>query len=193
LKDSLDLSITGLDDWRDVVSALHRMLVGALGRYLRVYPHCVLSPLKVEAVAPGGTSRLDPEALCGFSDQQMTAFITRMLRVGAVNLQKYVANRGGYPYWHSEIFPAADYQALHRVLLWTLYLNQEFTEGETEFLYQSRKISPRTGALLLAPAGFTHTHRGNTPRGGNKYIATGWVLYPDARELYARTASRPCS
>jgi len=75
---------------------------------------------------------------------------------------------------------------LHRTLLWTAYLNEGFEAGETEFYYQQRKIVPRTGALLIAPAAFTHTHRGNRPRGGDKYIATSWILFQRAEALYAR-------
>jgi len=28
---------------------------------------------------------------------------------------------------------------LHHSMLWTIYLNEEFSEGETEFLYQYKK------------------------------------------------------
>ena len=73
-------------------------------------------------------------------------------------------------------------------MLWTLYLNDGFAEGETEFLYQGRKIVPRTGSLLVAPAAFTHTHRGNRPQGGDKYIATSWVLFRRAEALYPDVA-----
>ena len=69
---------------------------------------------------------------------------------------------------------------LHRTLLWTIYLNDGFGEGETEFLHQRRKIAPRTGSLLIAPTAFTHTHRGNMPKGGDKYIATSWILFQRA-------------
>ena len=63
-------------------------------------------------------------------------------------------------------------------------VNDAFEDGETEFHYQRRRIEPRTGSLLIAPAGFTHTHRGNRPKGGNKYIATSWVLFERAEKLY---------
>jgi hypothetical protein len=43
---------------------------------------------------------------------------------------------------------------------------------------------PRTGDLLIAPTAFTHTHRGNRPRGGDKFIATGWILFQRAEALY---------
>ena len=59
-----------------------------------------------------------------------------------------------------------------------------FGAGETEFLYQRRRIEPRTGSLLLAPAAFTHTHRGNTPAQGDKYIATSWILFRRAEHIF---------
>ena len=105
---------------------------------------------------------------------------------GAINLQRYRAGEGGYPYWHCEQYPKLDQgEALHRAVLWTVYLNDDFTAGETEFLYQGRKVTPRTGSLLIAPGGFTHTHRGNRPTGGDKVIATSWVLYQRAESLFA--------
>ncbi|MDN3921158.1 2OG-Fe(II) oxygenase [Pelomonas sp. PFR6] len=100
-------------------------------------------------------------------------------------MQKYFGDQGGYPYWHSEQHPTpGPGEGMHRALLLTIYLNEGFEAGETEFLYQQRKIAPRTGSLLIAPGGFTHTHRGNRPLGGHKYIATSWVLYQRAEQLY---------
>ena len=62
-----------------------------------------------------------------------------LLRPGAINLQWYTAGEGGYPYWHCELFPRdPGGETLHRHLLWTLYLNDGFAEGETEFLFQQR-------------------------------------------------------
>ena len=75
-------------------------------------------------------------------------------------------------------------ETLHRVVLWSLYLNDGFAEGETEFFHQQRKIVPQTGSLLIAPAGYTHTHRGNMPKGGDKYIATSWVLFQRPEVLF---------
>jgi hypothetical protein len=37
---------------------------------------------------------------------------------------------------------------------------------------------------LIAPAAFTHTHRGNRPLGGDKVIATSWVLFQRAEQLF---------
>ncbi len=97
------------------------------------------------------------------------------------------ADQGGYPYWHCEQYPRdAQCEALHRVLLWTLYLNDDFDEGETEFLFQQRKVRPAVGTMVIAPAAFTHTHRGNRPRGGDKFIATSWVLFRRAEQLFVQ-------
>ena len=79
---------------------------------------------------------------------------------------------------------APDAETLHRHVLWTIYLNDGFDAGETEFLFQQRKIAPRTGDLLIAPTAFTHTHRGNKPQNGDKFIATSWILFQRAETLY---------
>jgi len=78
----------------------------------------------------------------------------------------------GYHLWHCEDSTRRD---CGRLLTFILYLNDEFEAGETEFLYLEKRIKPTTGTLLLFPGAFTHTHRGNPPIGGTKYIITGWV------------------
>ena len=49
--------------------------------------------------------------------------------------------------------------------------------GETEFLYQSLRVSPKKGTVIIWPSGYYHTHRGNPPLSGVKYLATGWLEY----------------
>jgi len=80
----------------------------------------------------------------------------------------------GYHLWHSEVSNRND---SNRILAWTVYLNDEFEAGETEFLYQQYRYKPSKGDVIIFPAAFTHTHRGNPPIGGNKYIITGWVEF----------------
>jgi hypothetical protein len=38
--------------------------------------------------------------------------------------------------------------------------------------------------MVIAPAYFTHTHRGNVPVSNNKYILTSWVLFNQAQQIY---------
>jgi Rps23 Pro-64 3,4-dihydroxylase Tpa1-like proline 4-hydroxylase len=80
----------------------------------------------------------------------------------------------GYHIWHYENGTRAN---CNRILTYILYLNDIEDGGETELLYQSMRIKPERGTLILFPAGFTHTHRGNPPLKGDKYIMTGWVEY----------------
>lgn len=189
LKDSWDIRVSGAAAWADAEKALNAAMMSALMQYLRKYPYTVLAPISLRMPDQSGVLTLiDAERLRALSDGPLRAMIRRTLRPGAINLQKYLANQGGYPYWHCELYPKAGDAAcetLHRTLLWTVYLNEEFAQGETEFLHQQRKIAPKTGALLIAPAAFTHTHRGNMPIGGDKYIATSWVLFQRAEQVYA--------
>ena len=80
---------------------------------------------------------------------------------------------GGYHKWHYESM-GLDHS--HRVIVWTIYLNDVPPEngGETEFLDQCRRVPPTTGTVVMWPAGYTHPHRGNTLLSGDKYILTGW-------------------
>ncbi|GAB1595038.1 2OG-Fe(II) oxygenase [Lysobacter claricitrinus] len=185
MKDSLDLTISTLDDWRDVVNTLNEAVVAGLRSYLRRWPHMLVAPLMLETQVDGKRHRLTGERLQAMDDDALTPLLMQVFRPGGINLQRYTADRGGYPYWHCELMPRdASAETLHRHLLWTVYLNDGFTEGETEFLYQRRKVVPKTGSLLIAPAAFTHTHRGNRPHGGDKVIATSWILFQRAEALF---------
>ena len=77
----------------------------------------------------------------------------------------------GYHTWHFEDGP--DYP--YRKLITMLYINDDYEAGETEFIYQQTRINPVAGKFLIFPASWTHTHRGNQPLNGDKYILTSWV------------------
>jgi hypothetical protein len=78
---------------------------------------------------------------------------------------------GGYHFFH---FEAMDQPTSDRVLVWTIYLNDIEDGGETEFLYQSKRVKAKKGDICIFPANFLYTHRGNPPLSGTKYIVTGW-------------------
>ena len=188
LKRSRDLAIGGKPEWMDVEQALNQAVFAGLLAYARRYPQALVAPLMLQHATPdGATRRLSAEDIAAMDDAALAPLLAACLRPGAINLQWYAAGEGGYPYWHCELYPRdAGAETLHRHLLWTLYLNDGFAEGETEFLFQQRRIVPCTGSLLLAPTAFTHTHRGNRPHGGDKVIATSWILFQRAETLFAR-------
>lgn len=186
LKSSKDLQITGLAEWGDIERQLQQAVFKSLLTYLRRYPQALIAPLMLQVQdRDGHMRRLSAEDFPQMDDPALARLARTCLRPGAINLQWYPAGEGGYPYWHCELYPRDPQgETLHRHLLWTLYLNDDFEEGETEFMFQHRKIIPRTGSLLIAPTAFTHTHRGNRPQGGDKSIATSWILFQPARKLF---------
>ena len=65
-------------------------------------------------------------------------------------------------------------------LFFIYYLNDVDSGGETEFKFNPLKVNPEVGKLVIAPALWTHKHRGNPPQNGQyKYIITGWIEKKD--------------
>lgn len=190
LKRSEDIQLNQHASWRSTERELNTVMFRALLAYVREYPFCLIAPLLLQrASADGSLQRYSHDDIRALDDKALGDLLRAVFRPGPVNLQRYEADQGGYPYWHCEHYPKnADAESLHRVLLWSVYLNSDFSAGETEFFYQQRLIVPETGTVLIAPAGFSHTHRGNRPLGGAKYIATSWVLFQRAESLYGSRA-----
>ena len=80
----------------------------------------------------------------------------------------------GYHIWHCE---QGCIEHSHRIAAYIVYLNDVMHGGETEFLYQSKRVPPTQGTVLIFPSSFTHSHRGNPPLSGAKYILTGWLEF----------------
>lgn len=190
-KNSSDLYLSDLQDWRDECQAINGVLWRALAAYSRRYPHMVTGALSPSLLDPatGEPRTLRSDDIGALGDEQLQHLLASIYRLDGINLQHYRQAEGGYHHWHSEHFPHPTdphQHSLHRVLLWLLYLNDVEDGGETEFFYQGAKLKPKKGSLVLAPCGFTHTHRGNVPRSGDKYVLTSWVLYRPAAELYGQ-------
>ena len=80
----------------------------------------------------------------------------------------------GYHVWHIEHGKGFDMEP--RAFVFSIYLNDVEDGGETEFLHFSKRTKPKTGRIVIWPAGFPYLHRGNPPLSGEKYILTSWML-----------------
>jgi len=90
-----------------------------------------------------------------------------------VKIQKTMPGEG-YHIWHCE---RDGVSRARRLLLVMLYLNDVEEGGETEWLYQHKRIQPKEGRLVICPSSFTHFHRGNPPLSSAKYMINGWIEY----------------
>ncbi|MCL2920135.1 2OG-Fe(II) oxygenase [Shewanella litorisediminis] len=186
-KRSRDLT---LDSFADLIPLRNELLTHALKgtvEYFDKYSMALMGAVAVKvADEKGQPVTLNPDNYAKLGHPRADALVKYLYRSGTINVQKYPKGKGGYPHWHSEQFPQAGHnEALHRVVLYMFYLNDVEAGGETEFFYQGRKLMPQKGTMVIAPAGFTHTHRGNIPVSGDKYIATSWVMFNRAEQLYA--------
>ena len=93
-----------------------------------------------------------------------------------MQIQRYIDDQGYYA-WHHENEGGFTSK---RELFFIYYLNDVEHGGETQFKFNPLKVNPETGKLLIAPALWTHKHRGNPPKNGQyKYIITGWIEKTD--------------
>ena len=138
----------------------------------------------------GHLGRSDTQFILDYSDPELSSPFKSFLKACACHYIKYypqlsymkfqndclkfqhTAPGEGYHTWH---FENSSTNNRYRELAWTIYLNDVPNgEGETEFLYQKKRIQPSVGTVCIWPAGMTHVHRGNTVLTQDKYILTGW-------------------
>ena len=191
-KNSMDVSIQRNDEFKPIFQMVNDITSQYLLEYFKDYIFALIGPIALTLKDPKTAL---PVALTAdnFDEiglQKLPELVNYLFQIGEINAQKYKKNQGGYPYWHSEIYPQiASTEALHRKLLFMFYLNDVEQGGETEFFYQNIKVQPKKGRMVIAPAGFTHTHRGNKPISSDKYILTSWVLFNPSKLIYAANQS----
>lgn len=188
-KHSWDLDLSHNPQWQEQCRHINGVVEKALAHYAKAFPMLVTGAVSPSGRDPktGHLKTIQADHLAAMPIENVEQITQAIFRLDHINMQRYSQGIGGYPHWHSEQYPHPDdtnQRSLHRVLLWLAYLNDVPEGGETEFLYQEAKIKPKKGSLVLAPCGFTHTHRGNTPRSNDKYVLASWVMYKPASELY---------
>jgi hypothetical protein len=186
-KRSLDVSIRQHPEFKAEYQALLPLISSQLLQYFEKYFFALIGPIGITVSDPqtGKPIKLTQENFERVGKPNLPKLIQYLFRIGDINAQKYQAKSGGYPYWHSEVYPQKGAnEALHRVLLFMFYLNDVEEGGSTDFYYQNRNIQPKAGSMVIAPAYFTHTHRGAVPISNDKYILTSWVLFNQADKIY---------
>lgn len=187
-KDSYDLTITYLPEWQDIAMEVMQVTLEHLKQYMGKYVFTLVGALSPAVVDPktGHTVTITDQNFEQYGRPRLASLLEKLYGSGPVNVQKYNKGSGGYHHWHSEIYPQADtHDALYRVLYYQYYLNSVEQGGETEFYYQDKKIRPQQGRLVIAPAGFTHTHKGHVPVSDDKYIITSWVMFQGPKSIYS--------
>ena len=96
-----------------------------------------------------------------------------MFHYTQLKIQKTLPTEG-YHVWHLE--HQKGFQNECRAFVYSIYLNDVKEGGETEFLHFSKRVKPKTGRIVIWPAGFPYVHRGNPPLSGKKYIITSWMM-----------------
>ena len=187
-KNSQDLMLDAHPELQTLKKTLLEHTFKGIQRYFDKYSLALMGAVSVNVTDSNGqTATLSPENFDSAGRPRLADIVSYLFRSGTINIQRYEKGQGGYPHWHSEQYPQSHgVEALHRVALYMYYLNDVDEGGETEFFYQGRAIKPQKGSMVIAPAGFTHSHRGNVPISHHKYIATSWVMFNSAEKLYGK-------
>lgn len=190
-KISTDLYLNDHPQYRDLLQQVIAVTTRYAAEYFKKYHFALIAPVALTVQHPktGQPVALTHDNYAEIGADKAEDFMRVLYRLGPIQAQKYQAGIGNYNYWHCEVFPQAPLnEPLHRTLLFMFYLNDVAEGGETEFYYQNKAVRPKAGRMVIAPAYFTHTHRGCVPKSNDKYILTSWILLNRAEQLYGPSA-----
>ena len=186
-KKSTDVSFSQQPEFAELFKQMMEITGEHLLRYIDKYHFALIGPIGLTVAHPESKQpvRLTDDNYAEVGRPNLRNLVNYLYRIGEVNAQHYEAQDGGYPYWHSEVYPQVGHnEALHRQMLFMYYLNDVEEGGTTDFVYQQQSVQPKKGRMVIAPAFYTHTHRGCMPVSNDKYILTSWVLFNRAEQIY---------
>jgi hypothetical protein len=184
---SEDLYLDSFADYAQQLDFIRSVTREYATRYFEKYRFALIAPVALQVRHPqtGQAVNLTHENFDQVAPGQESAYMQFLYRLGAIQAQKYPQGMGNYNYWHCEVYPQkGSTEALHRSLLFMFYLNDVAEGGSTDFYYQQRSIQPKQGRMVIAPAYFTHTHRGTVPVSNDKYILTSWILMKPGEQIF---------
>lgn len=155
-KRSVDITLDRFPEWAGHLSTLANASRALVAEYCTTHHFTLIGALSPMVRQPGQSQLVTVKAdnWTEIGTDIAARLTWRLYRLGPFTIQKYTRLEGGYPHWHSEVYPqeaGRQSEALHRVLFTIFYLNDVEAGGETEFFYQQRLIQPKTGRALLAP------------------------------------------
>ena len=186
-KISTDLYLYQHAEYQELLKVIWQATTHYANEYFKKYHFALIGPVGLTIAHPqtGQPVAITHDNYAELGAPKTLDFMRVLFRLGNIQAQKYQAGVGNYGYWHSEVYPQqGSTEPLHRTLLFMFYLNDVTEGGQTEFYYQNKSIQPKTGRMVIAPAYFTHTHRGCIPVSNDKYILTSWILFNPAEHIY---------
>ena len=184
---SQDIYLNQHAEFQQAMQTITQVCTEKVSDYMAKYFFSIISGISLTVAHPVTKEpvQLTAENFDEIGKPNVVNLMKYLFRLAPINAQKYDKDKGNYGYWHSEIYPQpGPNDALHRVLLFLIYLNDVEEGGETDFYYQQKSLKPKAGSMVIAPCGFTHTHRGNVPVSSDKYVLTSWVLFNPADRIY---------
>jgi hypothetical protein len=147
VKDSWDIPLDSDPLWADARQLLNDAVLVGLRRYLRRFAHAMLGPMRLQVPDPvtGALETLDAQRVAALDDAVLNTAILQLFRPGSINLQKYRPT-GRLPVLALRAVPEPklDYgESLHQVAVDDLP-QRYFRRRRNGFLYQGRKITPKT-------------------------------------------------
>jgi arginyl-tRNA--protein-N-Asp/Glu arginylyltransferase len=92
-----------------------------------------------------------------------------------IKIKRYLPNSPDQFKPHVDV---GNYESAKRFLAFIVYLNDDFSGGETNILTYNKEIKPKKGSLLVFPPLWTHFHQGKPITSGNpKYILGSYLQY----------------
>ena len=99
-------------------------------------------------------------------------FLPPPKRMEEFRIKRYCGDTKEQFRWHADV---GDHVSAKRYLAFLFYLNDDFDEGETEFV--DMIVKPKKGNVLIFPPTWQYAHRGKPSVNGDKYIMSTYLTY----------------
>ena len=117
-KDSHDLHLNSHPEYAEQLKHIQQTTAQHVFNYIEEHIFMMIGAfgLKVYHPKTGEVVDLTQENFDEVGKPQLPVLVQQIFRLGNIQAQKYEVNKGGYPYWHSEVYPQLQHnEALHRV------------------------------------------------------------------------------